>query len=75
MAKKNRSAHGSGSIRQRPNGLWEARFTYTDDLGQPRRGSVYAYTQKECRQKLTATLKDIDNGTYHKTEKRYTVGG
>ncbi|MCD7886480.1 MAG: site-specific integrase [Clostridiales bacterium] len=73
MAKKNRNAHGSGTIRHRADGLWEARFTYTDDLGQPRRGSVYAPTQKECRQKLTATLRKIDAGDYHGAAKRYTV--
>ncbi len=50
----------------------QARFTYVDELGQPKRGSVYAKAQRECRQKLTATLKDIDAGTYRKTQ-RYTV--
>lgn len=52
---------------------YEARFTYTDELGQPQRGSVYAKTQKECRKKLTAILKQIDEGSYRKTGKRYTV--
>lgn len=70
MAKRN--AHGSGSIRQRPDGRWEARFTYQDELGQPKRSSVYADTQRECRQKLTAALKAVDEGSYRKT-KRYTV--
>lgn len=67
-----RSAQGNGSIRQRPDGRWEGRFTYTDDLGQKKRASVYADTQKECRQKLTATLKSVDEGSYTKTQ-RYTV--
>ena len=43
-----RAAQGSGSIRQRPDGRWEGRFTYTDDLGQKKRASVYADTQKEA---------------------------
>ena len=75
MARKSntRAAQGSGSIRQRPDGRWEARFTYTDELGQPQRGSVYGKTQKECRQKLTAALKAVDDGTFHKAPKRYTV--
>lgn len=75
MAKKSntRTAAGSGSIRQRPDGRWEARFTYADELGQPQRGSVYGKTQKECRQKLTAALKSVDDGTYRKAPKRYTV--
>ncbi len=51
----------------------KARFTFKDELGQSKRGSVYGSTQKECRQKLTATLKAIDDGTYFKPTKRYTV--
>ena len=73
MGKKGstRAAAGSGSIRQRPDGRWEARYTYKDELGQTKRGSVYALTQKECRQKLTAILTDIDRNTYTKPQ-RYT---
>ena len=73
MARKStRSPQGGGSVRRRPDGRWEARFTYTDDLGQKKRASVYADTQKECRQKLTAALKSVDEGSYIKTQ-RYTV--
>lgn len=74
MARKSntRAAQGAGSLRQRPDGRWEARFTFTDELGQKKRGSVYADTQKECRQKLTATLRAVDAGSYRKTQ-RYTV--
>ena len=73
MARKNtRNAAGSGSIRQRPNGLWEGRYTYTDDLGATKRASVYADTEKECRRKLTAITKAVDDGTYRKTS-RVTV--
>lgn len=73
MARKNtRTAAGSGSIRQRPNGLWEGRYTYTDDLGATKRASVYADTEKECRRKLTAITKAVDDGTYRKTS-RVTV--
>lgn len=66
-----RSAQGGGSIRQRADGRWEARFTYTDELGQKKRASVYADTQKECRQKLTAALKSVDEGSYIKTQRIY----
>jgi integrase len=41
-------------------------------MGQPKRGNVYGKTQKECRQKLTATLREIDSSSYRK-QKRYTV--
>ena len=54
--KSTRAAQGSGSIRQRPDGRWEGRFTFTNDLGQKKRASVYADTQGECRKKLTAAL-------------------
>lgn len=75
MARKSntRAAQGSGSIRQRSDGRWEARFTYADELGQPQRGSVYGKTQKECRQKLTAALKAVDDGSYFRAPKRYTL--
>ena len=74
MARKSntRAAQGAGSIRQRPDGRWEGRFTYLDELGQTKRGSVYAATQKQCRQKLTAAVKSVDEGGYKKTQ-RYTV--
>lgn len=76
MAKRSntRAAHGAGNIRLRPDGRWEARYTYTDELGQPKRGSVYGATQKECRQILTARLNRIDTGSFHgPAPQRYTV--
>ena len=76
MARKSntRAAQGSGSIRKRPDGRWEARYTYTDDLGQPQRGSVYGPTQKDVRKKLNAITSDIDAGRIPtKQPKRYTV--
>ena len=73
MGKKGsaRAAAGSGSIRQRPDGRWEARYTYKDELGRTKRASVYADTQKECRRKLTSILTDIDRNAYIKPQ-RYT---
>lgn len=70
MSKK--SAAGAGSIRQRPDGRWEARLSYVDELGARRRKSFYADTQREARQKLTAALKAVDDGTFRETQ-RYTV--
>ncbi len=70
--KSTRNAQGTGSIRQRSDGRWEARFTYTDELGQKKRGSVYSDNQKECRKKLIAALKAVDDGSYVKAQ-RYTV--
>lgn len=69
MAKKN--AKGGGTIRQRPDGRWEARVVVGIDhgTGKPIRRSLYADTQKEARQKLTAVLRDLDNGTYQAPNK------
>lgn len=64
MPKK--SAKGGGTIRQRPNGRWEARFTIGRDPGTGRQiqRSVYGATQKEVRQKLAQAVAALDNGTY-----------
>lgn len=64
--KPTRNASGSGSIRQRPDGTWEARYTVGRDPGTGRQvqKSVYGKTQKEVRQKLTAATHDLDEGTY-----------
>lgn len=72
MAKR-KNASGSGSIRQRPNGKWEARFSYTDEYGARKRKSLYADTEREVRRLLTAALSAADQGTYHQQE-RITVG-
>ena len=69
---KRKNAAGSGSIRQRPNGKWEARFSYTDEYGAKKRKSLYADTEREVRRLLTAALSAADQGTYHQQE-RMTV--
>lgn len=73
MAKKN--AKGGGTIRQRPDGRWEARYTVGRDPGTGRQvqRSVYGSTQKEVRQKLAQAIAAIDNGTYT-APSRLTVG-
>lgn len=47
-----------GSLRQRTNGLWEARYTATDG----RRRSAYASTMKEAQAALRSALNDADSG-------------
>lgn len=61
-----RSAPGSGSIRQRPDGRWEGRITIGRDpeTGKTKRRSVYGNTQQEVRKALTKIISDIDNGSY-----------
>ena len=58
--KRTRANNGMGSIRQRPDGRWEARYTTPDG----RQKSVYGKTEKEVTQKLKAILRDIDTGTW-----------
>lgn len=72
MAKK--AAKGGGTIRQRPDGRWEARFTVGRDPGTGKQiqRSVYGSTQKEVRQKLAQAVAAVDNGTYQ-TPNRTTV--
>lgn len=69
MAKKN--ANNGGSIRQRPDGRWEARVTIGTNpaTGKPVRKSLYGATQKEVKQKMTALLSELDKGTYQEPSK------
>ena len=69
MAKKN--AKGGGTIRQRSDGRWEARFTVGRDpgTGQQIQRSVYGSTQKEVRQKLAQITAAIDLGIYQAPNK------
>lgn len=51
--KTTRTAAGSGSIRQRPNGRWEARLTlgYDEGTGKRKTLSIYGATQKKSKRK------------------------
>lgn len=73
MAKKKetRNAHGSGTIRQRPDGRWEARATVGTDpgTGKPVRKSVYGTTQQDVRKKMHAITVSIDCGDYKEPSK------
>lgn len=61
-----RAAQGAGSIRQRADSTWEARFIVGHDpgTGKPVRKSVYGKTQKEVRQKLAQAVAAVDNKAY-----------
>jgi len=72
MARKaTRNAQGGGTIRQRSDGRWEARYTVGIDPGTGKQiqKSVYAKTQKEVRQKLSEIVVELDQGTYFEPEK------
>ena len=66
MAEKKRRARGEGSIRQRKDGTWEARFVIGIDPGTGKeiRKSVYAKTQKEVRKKMTEAVAALDKDDY-----------
>ena len=66
MAEKKRRARGEGSIRQRKDGAWEARFVIGIDPGTGKeiRKSVYAKTQKEVRKKMTEAVAALDKDDY-----------
>lgn len=57
MATKRRG-HGEGSIKQRADGLWEARVS----LPGGKRKSLYGKSRKEAQDKLRAALRDLDAG-------------
>ena len=64
--KPKRNAQGGGTIRHRPDGTWEARYTLGRDTGTGKQiqKSIYGKTQAEVRKKLQASITAIDNGTY-----------
>lgn len=70
-----RTASGTGSIRQRPDGRWEGRLIvgYDPGTGKPIRRSIYGDTQKAVRQEMTSIQRALDNGTYQPPVK-LTVG-
>lgn len=69
MAKRN--AQGAGSIRERKDGLWEARYTVGRNpaTGKQIRKSIYGKTQQEVRKKLTAVTSDLDNDVFAEPSK------
>jgi len=64
--KGTRAANGSGHIRERNDGIWEAQYTYGFDLktGKQLKKSVYGKTQAEVRRKLTEIEVKIDKGSF-----------
>ena len=65
-----RASNGMGSIRQRSDGRWEARYTTPSGTQK----SIYGKTEKEVSAKLRAALHDIDSGSWREPS-RMTVEG
>lgn len=62
----NRNAKGMGTIRQRQDGRWEARYTLGRDPGTGKQiqKSIYGKSRKEAQQKLIRTMIAIEDGLY-----------
>jgi integrase len=60
--KTGKRANSEGSIRQRPDGRWEARIRYRDADGISRRKSYFGETQREALAKLTEARKQQAQG-------------
>jgi hypothetical protein len=68
MAGKRRGA-GEGNIRQRDNGLWEARIT----LENGARRSLYGDTRQEVAKRLASAIRDQEAGISLARDERQTV--
>lgn len=67
--KTGKRGNGEGTIRQRPDGLWEARVALDDG----RRKSLYGKTRQEVARKLAAALRDRNSGIPITPSDRQTV--
>ena len=56
-------ANGEGTVRQRANGTWEARLSFTDsETGRVERASFYGPTSKAVRDKMKTARDRLDVG-------------
>lgn len=63
-----KATSGTGSVRQRPDGRWEARYSAGVDpaTGKYKQRSVYGKTQAEVLQKMNAALRDLEEHDFDK---------
>ena len=73
--KANKRPNGDGSIRQRKDGTWEARFTcgINPGTGKQIRKSIYGKTKPEVAKKLRDATSAVDNGSYFEATEKLTV--
>ena len=66
LDKNGHHAKGAGTIRKRPDGRWEARYSvgFRPQTGKQIQRSIYGDSQKEVRQKLAKLTTEIDEGIY-----------
>lgn len=60
MAQSKRRGNGEGSIRKRPDGKWEGRYTNPEG----KRKSVYGVTRTEVKNRLISVANDMLEGDY-----------
>ncbi len=65
-----KATSGTGSVRQRPDGRWEARYSAGIDpaTGKYKQRSVYGKTQAEVLQKMNAALRDLEEHDFDKPQ-------
>lgn len=75
MKSNTKNAKGSGTIRKRSDGRWEARLTtgYDPGTGRQIQRSFSGKTQKEVREKVQAAAVEVNAGTY-KEPSKMTLG-
>ena len=72
--KAKKRAKGEGSLFQRPNGMWEAKFPHYDrKIRKKRRYSVYGRTQEEVIEKRRLKIEEL-NGLVGLNVNQVTVG-
>ena len=64
--KNKRQPNGCGSVRKRPDGRWEARYTcgFNLETGKQVQKSIYGKTRSEVQKKLYKVLYEIDAGRF-----------
>ena len=72
---RKKRANGEGSIRRKPSGTWEGRYTQGIDpvTGKAVQKSVSAKTQAECREKLRRAIRENRGIPLHQHTGDYTV--
>jgi len=55
-------SNGEGSITQRKDGLYMARYTVEVPTGEKKRKTLYAKTRKKAAEQLTKAMADRDSG-------------
>src|SRR5438045_3558764 len=68
-----RRGHGEGMIRQRADGLWEARIDLGFVDGKRKRKSIYGKTRREVADRLKTLLVDQQKGLPIATNERQTL--